>query len=261
MEIDAKRIETFNYTAPPLEWNGPGLVLVFKLGSEAAVAVLAASSGLLPDWIDALDDTGQSKLATLAQELGTALLPAEQLPEELAAGYVDKLSEAIHRGGVSSGAGAIHCLLKSGDKSAALRLVWPATSPEAILSMAAAEDLEPSSPMPTRKPAVSDDDLGQRLRNLPSYVRSLLRIRVPVSVHLASIRQPVSRVLNIGPGTIIQFEKNCEQPLTLCIGNQPVAEGEAVKVGEKFGVKLTQMILPGERFAALKGKKGVRGEG
>jgi flagellar motor switch/type III secretory pathway protein FliN len=61
-------------------------------------------------------------------------------------------------------------------------------------------------------------------------------------------------VLNIGPGSIIQFEKNCEQPLTLCVGNQPVAQGEAVKVGEKFGIKLTSMVLPGEKFIALRGK-------
>lgn len=266
IEIDAERIETFNYTGPAPEWNGPGMVLIFKTGGEAAIALLAASSGLLPQWIHSLDSPEQGKLATLAQELGKALLPAECLPDDFKAGYVEHLGEAVTRGGVASGAGAIHCLLKSGDKTGAMRLLWPAVLPEAILAQAsevptAATATSEVGPAPVRRSSVSDEDLTERLRNLPSYARSLLRISVPVSVHLASIKQPVSRVLNIGPGTIIQFEKNCEQPLTLCVGTQPLAEGEAVKVGEKFGIKLTQMILPGERFFALRGirDEGIRG--
>ena len=36
------------------------------------------------------------------------------------------------------------------------------------------------------------------------------------------------------------------------IGDQPVAEGEAVKVGDKFGIRLTSLRLPGERFKPVK---------
>jgi len=271
IEIDPERIEMFEYAGPAPEWNGPGLVLIFSSGEEAAVVLLAASSGLLPEWIGApgspqqRQSPQQSQLATLAQELGKVLFPAEHLPDDCQAGYVEHLGEAAARGGIAGGAGAIHCVLKSGEKTGALRLLWPATSPAAILSAASEASAAAAAALPTaaaeagpappRKTGVSEEDLTERLRKLPSYARSLLRISVPVSVHLASIKQPVSRVLNIGPGTIIQFEKNCEQPLTLCVGSQPLAEGEAVKVGEKFGIKLTQMILPGERFFALRGTR------
>lgn len=254
LEIEAERIEAFSYTGPPPEWSGPGLILVLKVGDDAALVVLAASSGVLPEWTRSPGDAERDKLSTLAQELGGTLLPEAQLPEGFAAVYVDDLAEAITRGGLASGCGAIHCLLKSGETTAAMRLVWPASSPEAILEEASPEFAGASEAPSSAGWNNKEEDLGQRLRNLPSYVRSLLRISVPVSVHLASTKQPVSRVLNIGPGTIIQFEKNCEQPLTICVGNQPVAEGEAVKVGEKFGVKLTQMILPGEKFFPLRRK-------
>jgi flagellar motor switch/type III secretory pathway protein FliN len=259
LEIAAERIGSFDYTGPAPEWDGPGLILVFKHGQEAALVLLAASSGFVPDWTNAPDATGRSKLATLAQELGAILLPAEVAADDCAAGYVESLSAAVGRGGVASGAGAIHCLLKSGEQTAALRIVWPATSPAAVLPASMPPPTKSPPPKPNAPPASPaaepQADLGTRLQSLPSYVRSLLRISVPVSVHLATTRQPVSRVLNIGPGSIIQFEKNCEQPLTLCVGDQPVAEGEAVKVGEKFGIKLTSMVLPGERFVALRGKR------
>jgi flagellar motor switch protein FliN len=262
VEIDSERIETFNYAGSDPDWNGPGLILIFRSEGKAAVASLAASSGLLPAWARSPDASGLSKLATLAHELCDALLPAEHPAQDFAASYVEHLAEAMARGGIASGAGAIHCLLKSGEKTGTMRLVWPAMSPEAILAQTSTAPAAAEVGAATaRRSGLPEDDLTERLRNLPSYARSLLRISVPVSVHLASIKQPVSRVLNIGPGTIIQFEKNCEQPLTLCVGSQPLAEGEAVKVGEKFGIKLTQMILPGERFFALRGTRTARDEG
>jgi hypothetical protein len=33
-----------------------------------------------------------------------------------------------------------------------------------------------------------------------------------------------------------------------------VAEGETVKVGDKFGLRLTSMVLPEERFQTVAGK-------
>ena len=86
---------------------------------------------------------------------------------------------------------------------------------------------------------------------LPSYSRSLLRIRVPVTVTLAAKRQPVSRIVELGQGSIIQFEKPCDETLDLQVGGHTIAAGEAVKVGDKFGLRITSIILPGERFLPL----------
>ena len=36
--------------------------------------------------------------------------------------------------------------------------------------------------------------------------------------------------------------------LDLETGNQSIAVGEAVKVGDKFGLRITSMVLPDERF-------------
>jgi flagellar motor switch/type III secretory pathway protein FliN len=84
-----------------------------------------------------------------------------------------------------------------------------------------------------------------------TYSRSLLRIKVPVKVTLASKKQPIGRIIELGPGAIIHFEKSCEEMLDLEIGGQTVAQGEPVKVGEKFGIRLTSLTLPHERFLTL----------
>jgi flagellar motor switch/type III secretory pathway protein FliN len=92
---------------------------------------------------------------------------------------------------------------------------------------------------------------GPSLRDLPAYSRSLLKIRVPLSVTLAEKKQPLGQILEIGPGSILQFEKSCEEMLDLNVSNLAIARGEAVKVGDKFGLRVTSLILPSERFKAV----------
>jgi flagellar motor switch protein FliN/FliY len=94
----------------------------------------------------------------------------------------------------------------------------------------------------------SDAESASWLQRLPSYSRSLLKIKVPVTVTLATSKQPVRTIVGLVPGSIIQFEKLCDEMLTLEVGNQRVAEGETVKVGDKFGLRVTSMVLPEERF-------------
>ena len=93
-----------------------------------------------------------------------------------------------------------------------------------------------------------------RPNQLPPYTRSLLRIKVPVVVTLAENRQPLHRIVELGPGSIIQFDKSCEETLDLSVGEHTIASGEAVKVGDKFGLRITSIILPEERFLSLRGR-------
>src|SRR5262245_14803558 len=112
----------------------------------------------------------------------------------------------------------------------------------------------------TRAAAGEDYELAQRLAQLPSYARSLLRIQVPVVVTLATTRQPVSRVLELAPGTILHFNKACDDPLTISVGRCDVAVGETVKVGDKFGLRITSMVMPEEKFEAVMAKAKATGD-
>ncbi len=71
-------------------------------------------------------------------------------------------------------------------------------------------------------------------------------------VTLARKTQPLGKILELGPGLIIQFDKSCEEPLELEVGGLTIAKGEAVKVGEKFGLRINTMVLPSERFVPVR---------
>jgi flagellar motor switch protein FliN len=89
--------------------------------------------------------------------------------------------------------------------------------------------------------------------NLPSiYSRSLLKVRVPVTVTLASKKQAIGKITELVPGSIIAFDKSCDEMLDLEVSGHPIAEGECVKVGDKFGLRVTSLILPDEQMQTLR---------
>ena len=98
-------------------------------------------------------------------------------------------------------------------------------------------------------------------QRLPSYTRSLLHIEVPVVVTLAAKKQIIGQILELGTGSIIHFDKSCDEMLDLSVGEHRIAQGEAVKVGDKFGLRVTSLILPEERFkpvAAITGRGSAK---
>jgi flagellar motor switch/type III secretory pathway protein FliN len=264
--------EVFKFRSPPDGFSGPGLAVALTVGSAAALVLLPEQSGVLPAWYAAPDATGESRLTTLAQELGMILLPEAYMAEDFRAARVARLAEAVARSGVVDGSMAVPLELRSADaRRAVAMLVWPAARPQVLFEASAAGG--PASPaigVPKAQAAASvhDDPTRGRaaaarqappplkkptaVRELPIYSQSLLRIRVPVVVTLARKRQPLGRVIELGPGSIIHFDKSCEEMLDLEAGGLAVARGEAVKVGDKFGLRITSIVLPEERFQPVR---------
>lgn len=246
--LSAAEATTYDSGASPAGFDGPGLVVLLRLGELGVVAVLPESSGMLPTWYGAPDAAGASTLSALAQELGTLLLPEGVTAEVFAAAGVANIRASLARSGVAVDAAHASMEVASGANQGQLSLIWPLASPDAVFDSA-------SSPSSS-----TGDDGGRRARapqaasfsQLPNYSRSLLKVAVPVSVRLASKKETVQEVVEIVPGSIIKFEKGCDELLHMIIGGQQIAEGEAVKIGDKFGFRVTAMLLPSEHFVPLK---------
>lgn len=69
----------------------------------------------------------------------------------------------------------------------------------------------------------------------------ILQLEVPLIVRLAERKMNCSEVMRLGTGAIIEFSKSSEQPLELLVNNKVIALGEAVKVGENFGLRIKQV--------------------
>jgi flagellar motor switch protein FliN/FliY len=86
---------------------------------------------------------------------------------------------------------------------------------------------------------------------LKPFCQSVLRIRVPVVVVLARQTMQVEQVTKLVPGVLIQFDKPYESPMTVEVGEQAIAEGEIVKTGDKFGIRIGSILKPAERFQKI----------
>lgn len=79
----------------------------------------------------------------------------------------------------------------------------------------------------------------------------ILRLHVPVIVKLAERKLLLSEVMRLGAGAIIEFSKRNDEPLELLINNKTIGVGETVKIGENFGLRITQIGDVKQLIAAL----------
>lgn len=100
----------------------------------------------------------------------------------------------------------------------------------------------PSTPVrPTIAPAVP----------AAGNVTRILRMKVPLKVRLAHRRMRMSDIMQLTAGAILEFEHNVESELELLVNNKCVGTGEAVKIGENFGLKVRYIGDVRQRIATL----------
>ena len=86
---------------------------------------------------------------------------------------------------------------------------------------------------------------------MPTDLKSILKLTVPVIVQIGQRKLPLDDVLALGPGAIIELGKSAEDDLDLQVNHKRIGAGTAVKVGENFGIKISSVGSPRQRIAAL----------
>lgn len=93
---------------------------------------------------------------------------------------------------------------------------------------------------------------GQGQGQGPREIDFLLDIPLIVSVEIGRTRMLIKDLLQLGQGSVIEFEKLVGEPMEVLINEKLIARGEVVVVNEKFGVRLTDISSPAERLKHLK---------
>jgi flagellar motor switch protein FliN len=73
----------------------------------------------------------------------------------------------------------------------------------------------------------------------PDRIKRILRLKVPVVVRLAERRMLLSEIMKMVPGTILEFSRTVDEELDLLVNNRQIGQGVAVKVNERFGLRVT----------------------
>ena len=80
----------------------------------------------------------------------------------------------------------------------------------------------------------------------------LLDLSLSVSVELGKTTMVIKDILELGRGSIIEFDKLVSEPVDILINGKKMAEGEVVVVDKHFGIRITSMVDPAERLKGLR---------
>ena len=79
----------------------------------------------------------------------------------------------------------------------------------------------------------------------------LYDVPLQVSVEVGRCKILLKDLLNMSEGYVIELEKLAGEPLDLYVNSRLIAHGEAVLVGDKFGIRLTDVVSKSDRVEKL----------
>ena len=67
-------------------------------------------------------------------------------------------------------------------------------------------------------------------------------VPVEVTVEIGRRRMTIAEILRLGAGAVLELTKTADEPLDIYVNNKPIARGEAVVVGDHYGIRVTEVL-------------------
>ena len=79
----------------------------------------------------------------------------------------------------------------------------------------------------------------------------LQNIAVTLSLEVGRTSLKIRDIMSLSQGSVVELSKLAGEPLDLLVNNTRVAQGEVVLIGDRYGVKLTNVVPASERVKNL----------
>ena len=93
-------------------------------------------------------------------------------------------------------------------------------------------------PGTTEPEAPATDDAGGSAEGL-AFV---MDVPVEVTVEIGRRKMRIAEILRLGTGAVLELSKASDEPLDIYVNNRPIARGEAVVVGDHYGIRVTEVL-------------------
>ncbi len=84
----------------------------------------------------------------------------------------------------------------------------------------------------------------------PDKLELLFDVPLTVTVELGRTRMTLKQILELSVGSLIELDKLTGEPVDILVNGKLIARGEVVVIDENFGVRITEIVSPKERFYA-----------
>jgi len=82
-------------------------------------------------------------------------------------------------------------------------------------------------------------------------LKVLENIEVKLTVEVGSTEMKIKDLLKLNEGSVVELERLAGDPLDILANGVNIARGEVVMVGERFGVRFTEVTNPENRVKKL----------
>jgi flagellar motor switch protein FliN len=80
----------------------------------------------------------------------------------------------------------------------------------------------------------------------------LLDVELEVALRFGSREMPLGEILDLGPGDVVELDRQVTDPVDLIVGDKIVARGEVVVVNGNFGLRVTEVAAPKKRLESIR---------
>ncbi|MDF2557334.1 MAG: flagellar motor switch protein [Bacillales bacterium] len=84
-----------------------------------------------------------------------------------------------------------------------------------------------------------------------SNIDLLYDIPLSITVELGRTQMPIRKILELGPGAVVQLDKLAGEPVDILANQKLIARGEVVVIEENFGVRIVDIISPIDRLTKM----------
>lgn len=100
-------------------------------------------------------------------------------------------------------------------------------------------------------PLDASDLEGMRFE-MPKNLDLLMDVPLDVSVRLGHVRMQIRDLLKLNKGSLIELEKEADEPLEIYVNDRLLAFGEVVMIKDKLGIRITDIVSLAERLENLR---------
>tara|TARA_B100000678_G_C17882782_1_gene372095 strand:+ start:123 stop:422 length:300 start_codon:yes stop_codon:yes gene_type:complete len=90
---------------------------------------------------------------------------------------------------------------------------------------------------------------GQMDGAVAANFRLLQDVDVRLTVEIGSTRLTLRELLALGESSVIELDREANELLDVFVNGTLIGRGEVVTVGERFGVRMTELVSPEKRVA------------
>jgi flagellar motor switch protein FliN/FliY len=100
---------------------------------------------------------------------------------------------------------------------------------------------------------MSDDDQKKPTPQTPDNekLRALENIEVVMSIEVGRAEITISELLRLNEGSVVELDRLAGEPLDILVNGTMIAKGEIVMVGERYGIRFTDIVDPEKRVNGI----------